>query len=299
MKNNYLYTPMPEMHNEMIPVTIGCSYSKCLFCDLNMGRKFYIYPLEEIKSYIKNRKEYYKDKRIVPKKFNLLEGNPLSLDTDFLEKVLETINEKFDIKYISMFARTIDIMNKSDQELLRLKDLKMDRLSIGIESGSDEVLNYHRKGIDSKGQLEALRRLESLGIDYSTYIMLGLGGKKWSLVHAEKTAEFLNKLNPFEVVLVTTVVFKGAALVEEVRNGNFQRLRVRETLTEERDLIGKLELNTILNASHKTNSLPLRGKLPEHKDLLIKKINEHLELSDRELLAAERKKWNIWDWEYN
>lgn len=288
---------MPEMHNEMIPITVGCSYNKCLFCDLNMGRKFSIYPLGEIKLYINSRSEYYKDKRIVPKRFNLLEGNPLALDTDFLEEVLLSINENFDVKYISMFGRSIDILNKTDEELLRLKNLKMDRLSIGIESGSDEVLKYHRKGIDSNGQLKALKRLESLGIDYSTYIMLGLGGKKWSKVHAEKTAEFLNKVNPFEVVIVTTVVFKGAPLVEEVRNGNFQRLKVRESLVEERKLISNLNLNTIFNATHKTNSLPLAGKLPEHKELLISKIDKQLDLSDRELLAIERKKWDIWEWE--
>lgn len=81
--NEYMYTPMPEMHSEMIPVTQGCSYNKCLYCDLNYRQKFKVFDFEDIKTYIESRRRFYQDKRVKPTKFNLLEGNPFVLTQIF------------------------------------------------------------------------------------------------------------------------------------------------------------------------------------------------------------------------
>ena len=35
----YYYVPMAEAYTVQIPVTVGCSYDKCLYCELNQGRK--------------------------------------------------------------------------------------------------------------------------------------------------------------------------------------------------------------------------------------------------------------------
>ncbi|MBR0316363.1 MAG: hypothetical protein IJQ99_05810, partial [Synergistaceae bacterium] len=37
----YYYVPMAEAYDIQIPVTVGCSYDKCLFCDLNGASKFH------------------------------------------------------------------------------------------------------------------------------------------------------------------------------------------------------------------------------------------------------------------
>lgn len=47
----YMYTPMPEMHNEMVPVTAGCSFKKCIYCDLNYKQKFHIFKLDEVENF--------------------------------------------------------------------------------------------------------------------------------------------------------------------------------------------------------------------------------------------------------
>lgn len=286
-----MYVPMPEMHDEMIPVTQGCSYNKCLYCDLNQ-RKFSVYDIEEIKKFIRERADFYKDKKFVPKKFNLLEGNPLSLKTNFLIEVMQEINKNFDsVKFISMFARSDDVLRKSDEELLRLKANGMDRLCIGVESGCDEVLKFHQKGVTSEDQLRALKKLERLGINYSCYIMLGLGGVKYSEKHIDDTIEFLNKTKPFEIAVVNMVVFRKARLVEKIRNGEFERISIRRQIEEEIKLIDGLTIDTIYTGTHKTKSLSITSKLPEGKELLIEKLEEHLKLDDRTLTDMERFKW--------
>ena len=294
--DRYMYTPMPEMHNEMIPVTVGCSYGKCIYCDLNVGKKFKVFDIEDVKKYIRDRKDFYEDKRFTPKKFTLLEGNALCLKNDYLTEILKEIKKNFpNMKHVSCFSRSDDILRKTDDELLELKNLGLDRICIGIESGSDWVLSYHKKGVTSNEQLTALHRLDNLGIKYSVYIMLGLGGEAHSREHIMKTAEFLNKVNPFEIVVVNLVLFKNAKLVENVRNHDFKRVSIRQQIQEEIMLVKNLNIRCIYNGTHKTKAVAVTSVIPDKKDEIIAVLKQRLEDDDKEMNKKERKKWDRWD----
>lgn len=292
----YMYTPMPEMHNEMVPVTSGCSYKKCLYCDLNYRQKFHIFKLDEIEEFLLERKEKLKKMGRMPRRFTLLEGNPLCVKTAYLESVMMLIHKHFEVDYISMFARANDVLRKSDEELLRLKKLGMDRLCLGLESGSDDVLSFHMKGHSTNDSVRACEKLERLGIAYSVYIMLGLGGKAMSMVHRVETAKMLNLIKPFEVVFVTTVIFKRAPLKDYVREKKFVRLKVKEVLEEELYILENLNIDTVVKATHKTNPVPLLAKFPEGKEIMLGKLRKYYEENDeKQLRANEMQKWNVWD----
>lgn len=291
----YMYTPMPEMHNVMVPVTSGCSYQKCLYCDLNFRQKFHIFKLAEIEDYLRKEKIKYDNMRRSPKKFTLLEGNPLCVKASFLEDVFTMIHKYFEVEYISMFARATDVLRKTDEELLRLKAMGMDRLCLGLESGSDEVLSFHKKGHSVSDSIRACKKLERLGISYSVYIMLGLGGKEMTLAHRKGTAKLLNEIKPFEIVFVTTVIFKRAPLKDLVRAKEFTRLPIKDVLAEEIYILQNLENSTVIKATHKTNPLPLLAKFPEGKEDMLRKLKEYRDNnSEKELRRNEMKKWQVW-----
>ena len=292
----YMYTPMPEMHNVMVPVTSGCSYQKCLYCDLNFRQKFHIFNLAEIEDYLRKEKIKYDKMRRSPKKFTLLEGNPLCVKASFLEDVFALIHKYFEVEYISMFARATDVLRKTDEELLRLKAMGMDRLCLGLESGSDEVLSFHKKGHSVNDSIRACKKLERLGISYSVYIMLGLGGKELTLAHREGTAKLLNEIKPFEIVFVTTVIFKRAPLKDLVRAKEFMRLPIKDVLAEEIYILQNLENSTVIKATHKTNPLPLLAKFPEGKEDMLRKLKEYRDgNTEKELRKNEMRKWQVWD----
>lgn len=291
----YMYTPMPEMHNLMVPLTSGCSYHKCLYCDLNFRQKFHVFKLEDIEDYLKSEKSKYTKMKRSPKKFTLLEGNPLCVKTSYLESVFKLIGKYFEVDYISMFARASDVLRKSDEELLRLKSLGLDRLCLGLESGSDDVLSFHNKGHTALDSVRACKKLERLGIKYSVYIMLGLGGKDMTMVHREETAKLLNKIKPFEVVFVTTVIFKRAPLKDYVREKKFRRLSIKEVLNEEIYILEHIDMDAVIKATHKTNPLPVLAKFPEGKEAMLKKLREYRDAgSEKDLRKNEMKKWQIW-----
>lgn len=292
----YMYTPMPEMHNVMVPVTSGCSYQKCLYCDLNFRQKFHIFKLAEIEDYLRKEKIKYDNMRRSPKKFTLLEGNPLCVKASFLENVFAMIHKYFEVDYISMFARATDVLRKTDEELLRLKAMGMDRLCLGLESGSNEVLSFHKKGHSVSDSIRACKKLERLGISYSVYIMLGLGGKEMTLAHRKGTTKLLNEINPFEIVFVTTVIFKRAPLKDLVRAKEFTRLAIKDVLAEEIYILESLENSTVIKATHKTNPLPLLAKFPEGKEDMLRKLKEYRDNnSEKELRRNEMRKWQVWD----
>lgn len=292
----YMYTPMPEMHNVMVPVTSGCSYQKCLYCDLNFRQKFHVFKLAEIEDYLHKEKIKYDKMRRSPKKFTLLEGNPLCVKASFLEDVFTMIHKYFEVEYISMFARATDVLRKTDEELLRLKAMGMDRLCLGLESGSDEVLSFHKKGHSVSDSIRACKKLERLGISYSVYIMLGLGGKEMTLAHREGTAKLLNEIKPFEIVFVTTVIFKRAPLKDLVRAKEFTRLPIKDVLAEEIYILQNLENSTVIKATHKTNPLPLLAKFPEGKEDMLRKLKEYRDgNTEKELRKNEMRKWQVWD----
>lgn len=291
----YMYTPMPEMHNVMVPVTSGCSYQKCLYCDLNFRQKFHVFKLAEIEDYLRKEKIKYDNMRRSPKKFTLLEGNPLCVKAYYLENVFAMIHKYFEVEYISMFARASDVFRKTDEELLRLKAMGMDRLCLGLESGSDEVLGFHKKGHSVSDSIRACKKLERLGISYSVYIMLGLGGKEMTLAHRKGTAKLLNEIKPFEIVFVTTVIFKRAPLKDLVRAKEFTRLPIKDVLAEEIYILESLENSTVIKATHKTNPLPLLAKFPEGKEDMLRKLKEYRDNnSEKELRRNEMKKWQVW-----
>lgn len=287
---------MPEMHNEMVPVTAGCSYKKCIYCDLNYRQKFHIFKLDDVENFLVKRKNELQKMNRMPKKFTLLEGNPLCVSTDHLISVFKLIHKYFEVEYISMFARATDVLRKSDEELLKLKELGMDRLCLGLESGSDEVLSFHKKGHTAHDSILATRKLDRLGIKYSTYFMLGLGGENMTMSHRCETAKLLNEIYPFEVVFVTTVIFKRAPLKDYVRNKSFIRMSVKEILEEEIYIIENLNMDTIIKATHKTNPIPLQAKFPEGKEIFLRKLRDYYDSNDeKSLVKNEMKKWKIWD----
>ena len=292
----YMYTPMPEMHNEMVPVTAGCSFKKCIYCDLNYKQKFHIFKLDEVENFLIERKTELQKNNRMPKRFTLLEGNPLCVSTDHLISVFKLIHKYFEVEYISMFARATDVLRKSDEELLKLKELGMDRLCLGLESGSDEVLAFHKKGHTAHDSILATRKLDRLGIKYSTYFMFGLGGRNMTMSHRRETAKLLNEIHPFEVVFVTTVIFKRAPLKDYVRNKSFIRMSVKEILEEEIYIIENLNMDTIIKATHKTNPIPLQAKFPEGKEIFLRKLRDYCDSNDeKSLVKNEMKKWKIWD----
>lgn len=292
----FYYVPMAESRSVQLPVTVGCSYGRCLFCDLNHGLAYRELSCPEIRDKVGKLRFLHKYDRRPVRRCLLSGGNPFFLPAEKLLWIAGELRGAFpECESISCFARADDVMKKSAEELETLHAAGYDRLCLGIESGSERVLRYHEKGVGRAGNAEAMRKLDAAGISYSVYVILGLGGRALSDEHVAETASLLNGAHPFELTVVNLVLFRGARLVERVRAGEFKRLRPLEALGEGRRLLSLLEIPTVYDGTHKTNAFPLKGSLPEHKALLLRRMDWAIErLSRGNVQGYEMRRWRNW-----
>lgn len=296
MYGSYYYVPMAEAYAVQVPVTVSCSYGRCLFCDLDQGIPFRKLSMEEIDANIERLRLIHEGDRRPPTRFLLSGGDPFVLPTDDLLRIAEKVRAAFpSCERIASFARADEVLAKGPRELRALREAGYDRLCIGIESGSERVLRYHEKGVGRAENAAAMAVLDDVGMAYSAYIMLGLGGRELSAEHVEETASLLDDAHPFELTVVTLVLFKGARLVERVRAREFHRLRPLESLKEGRDMLRRLTLSTVWNATHKTDLFPIKGKIPESKEALLRRLDAAIEDLSREGdKRREILRWRDW-----
>jgi len=245
--------PPVEAYSVLIPITGGCSWNRCRFCGVYKNIQDYkIRKLDDILRDIKIAGKYNSNNPYI----FLAGGNAFSVPTDYLLEVLNEIKENFPfVKRISTYAKVLDINQKSDEELEKLAKAGLTICYIGMESGSDIILKHMKKGQTSKMMINEIPRLMEAGIQASLYIILGLGGKKWTKIHADETARVLNAVNPTFFRFRTLNIMVNAPLKEDIDNKTFEILSPLEILKEECSIISQLSpsLTSALRNDHVSN----------------------------------------------
>jgi radical SAM superfamily enzyme YgiQ (UPF0313 family) len=146
----------------------------------------------------------------------------------------------------------------------------LSRLHLGLESGFDPILEFMNKGETAADHIKGGRKIVEAGISLSEYVILGLGGRSLSYLHALHTAKVLNEIDPEFIRLRTLIVNRSVPLSEEIAAGNFVRAADDEIIREERTFLENLNVHSMYVSDHISNLLPeLEGKLPQDKAKLL------------------------------
>ncbi|MFO7795354.1 MAG: radical SAM protein [Promethearchaeati archaeon] len=243
--DNIVIRPPVEAYSVLIPVTGGCSWNKCRFCGTYKGvygviQEYAIRDLENVKKDI----DYYAEKNYHGYPVFLAGGNPTSAPTEYLVEILSYVRKKIrNVPRLSCYAKALDILRKSDDELKQLADAGLDIVYMGLESGSSKILRIMKKGTNAESIIEAGKRVMKAGIKLSLYIILGLGGKKYSKDHVEGTARVLTEVNPTIFRFRTLNILPNTPLWDDWKSGKFELLSPVENLKEEKQIIELLGEN--------------------------------------------------------
>jgi hypothetical protein len=315
--------PPSEAYSLLIRVTRNCPWNKCQFCQLYKGQKFEVRSVEDVKEDIQiakgicdqindlalksggtgNAREkaaavfhHYQDNpRVRDVALWMLAGgstaflqdaNTLILKTPGLVEILTFLKRTFpQIARVTSYGRSETAARKSVEELKELKDAGLSRLHIGLESGSNEVLEFMKKGVTGEEHVEGGKRVKGAGISLSEYIMPGLGGRKMSLKHMRETASVLNQINPDFIRIRTLQVSSNMPLWAKVESGEFELQAEDEIVEELGDLIESLDITSEIKSDHIMNLLPdVEGKFPEAKQACLEVIRRYLSLPAGEKL---------------
>ncbi len=274
-----LYRPPSEASSMIFQITNGCSHNSCVFCGMYKDKNFYIKTWNEIKEHID---ELSQDPRMIRRVF-LADGNALAVDTDTLLKTLDYINSKFtNLERISIYAGPKDILEKSEKELKSLGEKGLELYYLGIESGSEQVLQMMNKGVSAEKIVEAGQKIIRSGLQLSATIILGLGGKELKKEHALKTAQITNRIDPTYLGALTLMVDPRSPIHTKIQKGEFKPLDSIEILEELEIMLENFELtNTVFRSNHASNYLPLKGILNRDRDKLLDLIRSALKNPDK------------------
>jgi radical SAM superfamily enzyme YgiQ (UPF0313 family) len=267
--------PPSEAYSYLLQVTYGCSHNRCAFCGTYMDKRFSIRDIAEVMEDIEAASKAYPDTRRV----FLCDGNALILPTDKLLDILGALDSAFpQLGRVGIYANARDILRKDPEDLNILREKRLGIIYLGLESGSDEVLKDVNKGETAARMTEAVRMAENCGIKTSVIILLGLGGKKKSKLHAVESGRVASRMNPRFLSCLTLMLVPGTPLFEQHERGEFELLTPREMLQELELIVENLELEgTVFRANHASNYLPLKGRFPADKERLLAEIRSGLE----------------------
>jgi hypothetical protein len=216
------------------------------------------------------------------------DANSFVLPAPVLEEAIKHLKRKIPgIGRITSYARSSTLAKMSVDELGRIREAGLDRIHVGMESGSDRVLEFVRKGVSAKHQIEAGRKVIKAGMELSEYFMPGLGGKELSDDHARESARVLSEINPHFIRLRSLRIPSRAPLYQDMRAGRFTPLSDDETVLEIRLFISSLDtVSSRVISDHIMNLLEdVCGKLPEDKSAMLAVLDRYLDLpADEKLL---------------
>lgn len=267
-----LYRPPSEAKSLILQLTLGCAHNKCTFCNMYKSKEFYIKTPQEIEEHIKWGKKQYKS----ASRIFLADGNALAMKTSQLVEILASIYRVFpNLERVSSYAAPKDLLRKTPQELKELKQAGLEMIYLGVESGSDIVLQAIKKGVSALEMIEAGKKAVEAGFILSCMVISGLGGKELWKEHALETAKVISAIKPHYFSPLTLMIEQGTELKRSIEKREFQLLSPKEVLDELELMISNLDLeNCIFRSNHASNYVPLRGILNKDKEHILEQINQ-------------------------
>jgi radical SAM superfamily enzyme YgiQ (UPF0313 family) len=267
-----VFRPPSEAESLILPLTDGCSWNRCSFCEMYTApqKQFRARDETETLESIRRCGELYGDR---VKRVFLADGDALMLPERRLLNTLAAIRKHLPgVRRISAYCLPRNLAKKSAATVRLLAEAGLTMAYVGAESGDDEVLARVNKGETQASTLAALDKLGEAGITRSVMILNGLGGQVLSVQHAEHSADLVNAAQPEYLATLVVSFPKGE---ERLRAGfpGWEPLSVIGLMQEMERFLSRLELRrTVFRSDHASNWLVLKGTLGTDKARLLDQL---------------------------
>jgi len=323
--------PPSEADSLLIRLTRNCPWNHCTFCPVYKGTRFSLRPADHVKKdidaihrCISLLNDTTDPLRPIPQSrlqdighglpaedsaafraayrwylsgmetIFLQDANSLIMPSRDIIQILDHIRNRFPwAKRITSYARSHTISRIRDNDLSAIRSAGLNRIHVGMESGSDTVLDMVRKGASQKIHIEAGLKARQAGFELSEYVMPGLGGRAHSRVHAIETAQSLNRINPDFIRFRTLAIPDTVPLHEHCKTGRFQKCPDVMVAEEILVLIDHLDrITSVVQSDHILNLFgQVNGKLPDDRERMLTPLRRFLKMEpeDRCLYQAGRR----------
>lgn len=268
-----VFRPPSEAKSLILPVTNGCSWNRCTFCEMytQPQKKFRARKAEDVRQDVENAaKSLGGVKRVF-----LADGDAMVLPTRRLLEILGELKAAFpELQRVSSYCLPRNLAKKTVEDLTQLREAGLKILYVGMESGDDEVLQRINKGETWESTRSALLKIREAGLTSSVMVLNGLGGETLSRQHAINTATLCNETQPDYLSTLVVSFPQGEERFREGFGEDFVSLSQQGLFEEIRTFLEHLELErTVFRSDHASNYLVLKGNLGRDKQKLLDKVN--------------------------
>lgn len=274
-----VYRPPSEAYSLIVQVTLGCAHNNCTFCSMFRDKQFRVRDVKEVFEDLEEARKTYRN---VGRIF-LADGDALVLTNEKLMAILKKIEELFpECERVSIYGTPQDVLKKTDEELVELKENGIGIIYIGAESGSDKVLKDIKKGATRAEIIEAIKKIEASGIAASVTFISGLGGQDNWKEHAIETGTMISQSQPAYVGLLTLLVEPKAPMYQSIQSGAIKLLTPMEVVVETKLLLENINVENpcVFRSNHASNYVSLKGTLPQDKTKMLKSLEAVMDRED-------------------
>lgn len=215
-----IYKPVgvvpPDQYMALVlQATQGCTWNKCSFCALYRDRQFQIKSVEQFQTHVSDVKEFYASALELRRTIFLGDANALTIPQEHLLSLLEIVNKEFVItpvglepkerkdwrsKYpnsfdgIGSFLDLFTSTQKTVEQFKALNECGIRKVYIGLESGSESVLEFVNKPGSPKEIIPLVERLKAANIGVGIIVMAGIGGRRFEKEHVTETIRVVDAL---------------------------------------------------------------------------------------------------------
>ncbi len=110
---------------------------------------------------------------------------------------MEIVNQTFDVNRLGGIFAFLDGFSgekKNAKDYHLLKQLGMEKVYIGLESGDDTLLKFLNKPGSAKDALKAVEEIKKGGLSVGVIILLGAGGQQFARPHIRNTVNLINQM---------------------------------------------------------------------------------------------------------
>lgn len=269
----------------LLQVTVGCSHNKCTFCNIYHDVGFRMSPMAEVEQDLDEVRRVYPE---CPRVF-LLNGDAFVMSYDKLKRISLKIKEYLpNCRIISSYAGITNIRNKTVEQLADLRSLGITKLTIGLETGDDEVLAKTKKGYTAADIVEQCGKLDAAGMQYSIIYLGALAGHGKGEKNALESAKVFNKIHPTHIGATSLTLLPDSELYEDLVAGRFQEAGELERARELLVLVKNLEIETFFAANHVSNNAVVKGPLPRDKAVMVKTLQDYIDTYDENRMRWRR-----------
>jgi radical SAM superfamily enzyme YgiQ (UPF0313 family) len=275
-----VFRPPSEADSLILPVTDGCSWNRCTFCEMYTAPQKRFRPRDEAEVLDSIRRcgaEYGE----AVKRIFLADGDAMTLSTRRLATILDAIRRELPgVRRVSSYCLPRNVRKKPVSDLEDLAALGLSLVYVGAESGDDEVLARVDKGETQATTREALEKLQEAGIKRSVMILNGLGGAALSKQHAVNSAALITAAQP-EFLATLVVSFPQGEGRLRANFPQWEPLGVIGLMQEMELFLSHLDLRrTVFRSDHASNWLVLRGTLGADKERLLADLRRAIAAPD-------------------